>query len=78
MFEHNRKFQNVKRPNLGNMQKDISCHAVNVIYYFKGKMRMEKKTYIRKTISGNIKGFYIAIYQHISDCKMGKSTSKFP
>ena len=35
--------------------REIDCHPVNVIYYFKCKMCNEKETYIAKTIEDNIK-----------------------
>ena len=38
----------------------------------------KKKTYIGKPIRDNKKGFKIRINQHISDCKTGISTCKFP
>ena len=38
----------------------------------------EKQTYIEKTIGDNTKGFKVRINQHISDCKTGDSTCKFP
>ena len=38
----------------------------------------KKKTYIGKTKGDNTKGFKVRINQHISDCKTGDSTCKFP
>ena len=38
----------------------------------------EKETYIGKTKGDNTKGFKVRINQHISDCKTGDSTCKFP
>ena len=41
-------------------------------------MRNEKEAYIGKTIGDNVRGFKVTINQHISDCKRGVSTYKFP
>ena len=38
----------------------------------------EKETYIGKTTGDNAKGFKLRTNQHISDCKTGVSTCKFP
>ena len=37
-----------------------------------------KKKHTGKTIGDNTKGFKVRINQHISDCKTGVSTCKFP
>ena len=60
------------------IRREIDCHSVNVIYYLKCKMCNEKETYIGKTKGDNTKGFKVRINQHISDCKTGDSTCKFP
>ena len=60
------------------IHKEIDCHSVSVIYYFKFKICNKKETYIGKTIGDNTKGFEVRINQHISDCKTGVSTCKFP
>ena len=38
----------------------------------------EKETCIGKTVGDNTKGSKVRINQHISDCKTGVSTGKFP
>ena len=38
----------------------------------------EKETYIGKAKGANTKEFKVRINQHISDCKTGDSTCKFP
>ena len=58
--------------------RETDYHSVNVLYYLKCKRCNEKETYIWKTIGDNIKEFKVRINQHISDCKTGDSTSKFP
>ena len=60
------------------IRREIDCHSVNVIYYFKCKICIEKETYIEKRIGDNTKGFKVGINQHISDCKTGNATCKFP
>ena len=37
-----------------------------------------KETYIGKTVGDNVVGFKSRINQHISDCRTGISTCKFP
>ena len=37
-----------------------------------------KETYIGKTVGDNVVGFKSRINQHISDCRTGTCTSKFP
>ena len=37
-----------------------------------------KETYIGKTVGDNVVGFKSRIDQHISDCRTGTSTCKFP
>ena len=39
--------------------REIDCHSVGVICYFKCKMCNEKDTYIGKTIGDNTKGFKV-------------------
>ena len=46
--------------------------------YLKCKICNEKEAYIGKTIGDNARGFKVRINQHISDCKRGVSTYKFP
>ena len=41
-------------------------------------MCKKKETYIGKTVGDNIVGFKSRINQHISDCRTGDSTCKFP
>ena len=41
-------------------------------------MRNKKETYIGKTVGDNTRRFKIRINQHISGCKTGISTCKFP
>ena len=60
------------------IRREIDCHSVNVIYYLKCKMCNKKETYIGKTKGHNTNGFKVRINQHISDCKTGDSTCKFP
>ena len=60
------------------IHREIDSHSVNVIYYLKCKMYNEKEAYIGKK-GDNTKGFKVRInQQHISDCKTGVSTCKFP
>ena len=59
------------------IRREIDCHSY-VIYYFKCKICIEKEKYIGKTIGDNTKGFKIRRNQHISDCKTGDATYKFP
>ena len=60
------------------IRREINWHSVNAIFYLKCKMGNEKETYIGKTIIDNTKWFKVRINQHISDCKTGDSTCKFP
>ena len=60
------------------ISRKIDFHSVNFIYYSKCKMCNKKGTYIGKTIGDNTKGFKVRTNQHISDCKTGFSTCKFP
>ena len=60
------------------IRRETDCQSVNVIYYLKCKMCNEKETCIGKTKGDNTKGFKVRINQHISDCKTGDSTCKFP
>ena len=45
------------------IQREIDCHSVNIIYYLKCKMCNEKETYIGKTKGDNMKGFKVRINQ---------------
>ena len=60
------------------IRREINWHSVNAIFYLKCKMGNAKETYIGKTIIDNTKWFKVRINQHISDCKTGDSTCKFP
>ena len=61
-----------------DIRRNINCHSINVIYYLKCKMCNEKETYIGKTIGHNVTGFKGRMNQHISECRTGVSTCKFP
>ena len=54
------------------------CRDINVIYYLKYNMCDHKEMYIGKTVGDNLVGFKSRINQHISDCRTGISTYKFP
>ena len=56
----------------------VICWDINVIYYLKCNMCDHKETYIGKTVRDNVVGFKSRISQHISDCRTGVSTCKFP
>ena len=58
--------------------RQIDRQSVNFIYHLKCKMCSEKERYIWKTTGHNAKGFKVKINQHISNCKRGDSTCKFP
>ena len=45
----------------------VTCKSINIIYYLKCNMCMQKKTYIGKTVCDNIVGFRSRMNQHISD-----------
>ena len=63
---------------LWDIDRDISCHPVNVSYCLKCRMYNEKETYVGKTIGFNVKGFNVRTNQHMSDCETGNCTGKFP
>ena len=56
----------------------VTCRDINVIYYLKCNMWEDKETYIEKSVGDNFVGFKSRINQHISDCRTGISTCKFP
>ena len=62
------------------MRTSLTCNLrdINVIYYLKCNMCGHKETYIGKTVGDNVVGFKSRINQHISDCRTGISTCKFP
>ena len=45
------------------IQREIDCHSVNIIYHLKCKMCNEKETYTGKTKGDNTKGFKVRINQ---------------
>ena len=62
------------------MRTSLTCNLrdINVIYYLKCNMCGHKETYIGKTVGDNVVGFKSRMNQHISDCRTGTSTCKFP
>ena len=60
------------------LRSHITCRDINVIYYLKCNMCDHKETYVGKTVGDNVAGFKSRIDQHISDCRTGTSTCKFP
>ena len=56
---------------------DVTCRDINKIYYLKCNLCDHKESYVGKTV-GDVVGFKIRISQHISDCRTGISTCKFP
>ena len=60
------------------LRSHVTCRDINVIYYLKCNMCDHKETYIGKTVGDNVVGFKSRINQHISDCRTGTSTCKFP
>ena len=56
------------------IHREIDCHSVKVIYYLKCKIC----NIYWKANWDSKNGFKVKINQHISDCKTGDSTCKFP
>ena len=48
------------------------------MYYLKCNMCDHRETYTGKIVGDNVVGFKSRINQHISDCRTGTSTCKFP
>ena len=61
---------------MSNMRWELCLETL--VYYLKSNMCDYKKTNIGKTVGGNVAGFISRINQHISDCRTGISTCKFP
>ena len=55
-----------------------NLQGYKLIYYLKCNMCDHKETFIGKTVGDNAVGFKSRINQHISDCRTGTSTCKFP
>ena len=60
------------------LRSHVTCRDINVLYYLKCNTYDHKETYIGKTFGDNVVGFKSRINQHISDCRTGISTCKFP
>ena len=60
------------------LRSHVTCRDINVIYYSKCNMCDHNETYIGKTDGDNVAGFKSRINRHISDCRTGTPTCKFP
>ena len=56
----------------------VTCTDINVIYCLKYNMCDHKEMCIGKTVGDDVVGVKRRINQHISDCRTGTSTCKFP
>ena len=56
----------------------VTCTDINVTYYLKYNMCDHTETHIGKTVGDDVVGVKRRINQHISDCRTGTSTCKFP
>ena len=65
-----------------NMSWELRSHVIfrdNIgIYYLKSNMCDHKETYIGSAVPDNVVDFKNIFNQHISDCRTGISTCKFP
>ena len=60
------------------IRSNVTCRDVNVVYYLKCNMCNHRTTYIGKTVGDLAVGFKSRMNQHISECRDGISTCKFP
>ena len=60
------------------LRSHVTCRDINIIYYLKWNICHHKETYIGKTVGHNVVGFKSRINVHISDCRAGISTCRFP
>ena len=60
------------------IHRETDCYSANVIYYLKCKMCNKKRNIYWENNRRQYEGFEVRINQHISECKTGVSTWKFP
>ena len=59
------------------LQSNVACRSINIIYYLKCNKCQKKETYIGNSVGANIVGFKSRMNQHINDSRTRDSTCKF-